>query len=180
MRARTGKDWQRWFDILDNAGSAEKNHHDITTYLTEEFKVLGWWSQMITVGYERSRGLRNKYQRHDGYSIGSSKVIDLPVAAVYRFWTQTKLRDKWLKGTAHINITQATLNKSMRISWLESKTVLEVNFYPKGPLKSQVTVQHNKLASEVEATRMKAYWKAQLTRMAATLSPNRIDKKSIK
>jgi hypothetical protein len=56
---QTGRTWAEWVGVLDAARAAEKPHRQIAAY----FASLGtprWWSQMVTVGYERIRGLREK------------------------------------------------------------------------------------------------------------------------
>jgi hypothetical protein len=45
-----------------------------------------------------------------------------------------------------------------------------VNIYAKGEHKAQVTLQHTKLASAREATRMKKYWGDALKRLEDTLA----------
>ena len=46
-------------------GSFEKPHRQIAEYVSSQ-GTPDWWSQMVTVGYERIRGLREKGQRRDG------------------------------------------------------------------------------------------------------------------
>jgi hypothetical protein len=54
-----------------------------------------------------------------------------------------KIRKTWLPES--ITIRKATANKSMRITWIDEVTHLNVDFYSKGELKSQVVVQHSKI-----------------------------------
>jgi len=49
-----------------------------------------------------------------------------------------RLRDRWLADPAFI-IRKATPGKSLRITWVDGKTTLEVMLYPKGTGKTQVT-----------------------------------------
>ncbi len=49
------------------------------------------------------------------------------------------------------------------------KTSVEVRFYGKGNSRSQVVVQHGKLANSTQAARMKAYWKSALERLASAI-----------
>ena len=58
VKARTGKTWTEWFAILDAAGAGKMTHPQIATYLSTEQAVPDWWSQMVTVTYEKARGLR--------------------------------------------------------------------------------------------------------------------------
>ncbi len=57
VKAATGRDWAHWRRHLDAAGAAELAHIDIARLLYND-GVPGWWSQMVTVGYERKIGKR--------------------------------------------------------------------------------------------------------------------------
>lgn len=54
--------------------------------------VRDWWSQMVTVMYEQSRGLREKHQRADGYAVSASKMFKVPINVVCKNWSDEKLR----------------------------------------------------------------------------------------
>lgn len=141
------------------------DHKGIVACLKEKYgEVGGWWLQMITVGYEQARGMREKHEKPGGYEISVSKTIAAPVAALYKAWQDGKTRARWLPETL-IVIRKATEGKSMRITWTDRKTSLDVNFYPQGDTKSQVVIQHGKLPDAGAATRMKAYWAKALDRL---------------
>ena len=168
---RTGKTWQEWFTILDASGTINMKHKEIALSLYQKHRVSAWWSQMITVSYEQERGLRDKHQKSDGYTISVSKVVPGPVDVLYNFWSDEKKRKRWLtvKQKASITIRKSTPNKSMRIVWSDGTTHVEANFYDKGISESQITVQHSKLSNLEMAESMKAYWKKTLQRLANLL-----------
>lgn len=168
VKARTGKNWAQWFAVLDAAGARKMSHSQIATYLYEKQGCAGWWNQMVAVGYERERGLREKYQKPSGYAISVSKTVAVPLGRLYASWQDGKARGRWLPNSAW-TIRKATRNKSMRITWADGRTSLEVNFYAKGARKSQVAMQHNKLADAKAAERMKTYWAKALERLKAAL-----------
>jgi hypothetical protein len=62
----------------------------------------------------------------------------------------------------------ATPNKSMRLRW-EDGAPIDVGFMAKGESKSQVALEHRKLASKAEAERMRAFWTERLNALAAML-----------
>jgi hypothetical protein len=62
---RTGRPWAEWVRVLDAAHAADKPHREIADYVSS-LGVPDWWTQTVTVGYERIRGLRAKGQRRDG------------------------------------------------------------------------------------------------------------------
>ena len=165
VRAKTGKGWREWFALLDKAGAQKMAHKDIAQYLYDTHKVGGWWSQMITVGYEQAKGLREKHERADGhYDISVSRTLKVPIAKVFAAWQNEKERKKWL-GKNGLVIRTTNANKSMRITWVDRKTSLELYFYSKGPAKSQLVVQHSKLLNANATAKMKTYWSKNLDRL---------------
>jgi uncharacterized protein YndB with AHSA1/START domain len=129
-----------------------------------------WWTQAVTVGYERIRGLRVVGQRRSGeFEAGKSKTFAVPVARVYRAFRDARLRRRWL-GDVALTIRRATPNKTMRVTWTDATSV-EVYFVPKGDRKCQVAVQHVRLPDRESADRMKAYWGERLTQLERVLAP---------
>jgi len=168
VKKATGKGWQEWLALLDNAGAAGMAHKDIALYLYEKQGVPDWWCQMLTVGYEQARGRREKHQMGDSYEVSRSKTIDVSLAKLYAAWADEALRKAWLPGKK-VEIRKATPRKSMRITWAGGPTGVNVAFTAKGPRKSSVTVQHIKLAGAEEAERMKGFWAEALERLKKKL-----------
>ena len=167
VKAKTGKNWAQWFAVLDKDGAKKLAHREIAQLLSNKHGVPSWWCQMVTVEYEKERGLRVTHQRPDGYSISRSKTIGAPVEALFDAWNDPRRRKRWLAEV--IDIRKATPHKSVRFTWPDKKTNVEVLFLPKGAGKTQVSVQHNKLAGLKAAARMKKYWGEKLDGLAATL-----------
>src|SRR5262245_40841726 len=67
VRKATGKSWTQWCAILDREGAAKRAHAEIAESLATKHRVPPWWSQMVTVQYERARGLRAKGQTPQGW-----------------------------------------------------------------------------------------------------------------
>ena len=168
VKAATGKGWHEWFRIIDRAGGRKMDHKQIVAVVSKQMGARPWWQQMITVGYEQARGLRKVHETTSGYQISRSKTVDVPLAALFKAWKVPASRRRWL-GDCDLVIRKATANKSLRITWPDGTTNVEVNFYKTKGGKSQVTVQHNKLADAKAAAKMKAYWGKQLNRLATTL-----------
>ena len=159
VEAKTGRDWKSWVDTLDKVGAATMPHPEIAQMMHEKWGVPGWWAQMVTVGYEQARGLREKHQKPDGFSISGSKTVGVPVAELFRAWKDKRRRTRWL-GDIDLRIRKSTPEKSMRLDWSDGRTSLSVNFYAKGTGKSHVTLQHEKLPNARAAERMKTAVKA--------------------
>ena len=74
----------------------------------------------------------------------------------------------WLEED-DLAIRTATPNKSLRATWKDGKTSLEIAFVQKAANKSQVVVQHSKLPDAKTAAKMKTYWRTKLDRLRAAL-----------
>ena len=170
VKAKTGKVWAEWFNILDKAGAKEWPHKEIAMYLHEKRKVAPWWSQMVAVGYEHERGLRQKFQKCDGeVSASGSRTMAAPLAKAYAAWTDNKLRNRWLPD-AKMEITSATSGKYVRAKW-DGDSRVAVGFYSRGSEKTQVMVDHGKLPNSKECAKMKVFWFEALNRLERTLKP---------
>lgn len=144
-------------------------HADIARTVDEKFNGGDWWSQMVTVGYERLRGLRAANQRRSGaFEITKSKTVAAPADRVYAAWYSAAKRKRWL-ANPDIEISTATAPKSIRFTWVDGKTRGQASFMPKGD-KTAVTVTHMKLADAKNAEKMKKYWAAQLEALAGEFS----------
>ncbi|MGA7624627.1 MAG: DUF4287 domain-containing protein [Candidatus Acidiferrales bacterium] len=179
VKERTGKTWVQWFAILDKAGAKTWRHKEISAYLAKTHKVGPWWCQMVAVPYEHARGIREKFQKCDGqFAASGSRTLNVAIARLYQFWTDEKLRHRWLPD-AEMEITTATSNKSLRAKWDGGKSRLSVNFYAKGSRKSQAAVDHMKLATSKECAEMKTYWFEALNRLQEILKDQPRSRKSL-
>jgi uncharacterized protein YndB with AHSA1/START domain len=169
-KAKTGKSLDEWFALLDKAGAAEWPHKDIAAHLSDAWGCPSWWRQMIAVGYEQSRGIRVKNQGCAGdFIANASKTMAVPVASLYKSWTDPDCLARWLPDAARMTVRKATLNKSIRITWIDGRSSVEVYFWIKGAAKSQVAVQHSKLESSQDVERWKTYWAAALLKLQTVL-----------
>src|SRR5436190_18036305 len=85
VKAKTGCTWERWVAALDYHGANAWSHLGIADFIHEKYKVPGWWTQMVAVGYERITGLRDRGQGRDGnYEATKSKVFAVPLGRLYR------------------------------------------------------------------------------------------------
>jgi hypothetical protein len=168
VREKTGKTWAEWAKTLDKAGARTLEHAEIASLLHERFGVPGWWTQMVTVGYEQMTGRRVRGQKADGFAVSASKTLPVSADTAFRAFHDAETRASWLRD--EITVRRATAPKSLRITWGDGKTHVDVGIYPKGPAKTQVSLQHSKLANARAAARMKKYWGEALARLADVLT----------
>ena len=167
MAGKTGHSWSEWVDILDAFGARDKPHRDVAAHVYS-LGLPGWWSQCVTVGYERIRGLRERGQRRSGsWEASKSRTFSVPVETLFAAFADARKRKRWL-GDAKLKVRKTTPRKSMRITW-EDESSVELWFQDKGAAKSVVAVQHTKLESKAAAAEKKAYWTERLDALAAML-----------
>ena len=164
VKKATGCDWAKWVRALDAFEMYERPHREIAEWVKEKYKTPDWWTQTVTVGYERIKGLRERGQRRGGgYETSKSKTVPVPISKLYRAFRNARTRAKWLPEK--LEVRTATPDRSMRILWNDGTSV-DVGFYAKGDAKSQVAIQHSKLATKEDAEKMKAFWGERLEALA--------------
>src|SRR5438552_11774543 len=169
LKQKTGCTWARWVKALDHAQAYTWPHREIATYVHEKYKVPGWWAQTVTVGYERIKGLRAVGQRRDGaFEATKSKVFAVPLARLYRAFSDPRTRTRWLPDVK-LTVRTATRNKSMRLTWPDNTSV-QLGLFAKGVAKAQVQIQHGKLPDKAAATRTKDYWAERLDTLGKVLA----------
>jgi hypothetical protein len=170
IKASTGCTWERWVAALDSKKAYTWPHREIAEYVREKYKVPDWWTQTVTVGYERIKGLRDIGQRRGGsYEASRSKTIAVPVAKLFRAFSDARVRRKWLPGVK-LTVRKATPDRSVRLTW-DDETSVDVWLTAKGKEKSAAAVTHKKLTDKADAVRRKAYWGERLDALAGILVP---------
>lgn len=166
VKQKTGRTWAEWVRVLDGAQAAEKPHREIAKYVSS-LGTPDWWSQMVTVGYERIRGLRDRGQRRGGsYEAGKSRTFNVPVETLYGAFANARTRKKWLSEKFTVRTTIPS--KSMRVTW-EDGTNVEIFFLPKGVSKTTVAITHKKLSDRAAVETAKKAWAARLDRLSEVL-----------
>lgn len=167
VRAKTGKGWEEWFTILDKENAASFPHKQIAALLHEKYGVPAWWAQMVTVGYEQARGLRQVNQQSSGFTANISRTISCPAQVVYEAITNSRRRKRWLD--LDLKVTTSTAAKSVRIAAADG-TRVDINLYAKGDAKTVLQLQHERLAHASAVQSKKAYWSAALESLKQLLS----------
>ena len=168
VRSKTGRTWEEWTRVLDAHGASGMTHREIARLIRDRYEVSDWWTQTVTVGYERIKGRRAIGQRADGtYEASKSRTFGVPVGRLFDAWATPASRRKWL---ADEPLTMRTSNrpKSLRFAHADGSVVV-VGFTAKGRAKSSVAVQHGRLASRADAAVRKSTWARHLDALREAL-----------
>jgi hypothetical protein len=167
VKAKTGRTWKGWVSALDDHGAAHMPHREIATLLHDKWKIDGWWSQMVAVGYERVKGLRQRGQRRTGhYNASKSKTFDIPAGRLFEALTDKRMLARWLPDAAQVRA--ATQERSVRIA-MEDGSVAAFWFARKGDAKTALSVQQEKLSDKDTQERVKRYWGERLNALRELL-----------
>jgi len=167
VRKQTGRDWAEWTKLLDSHQASDKPHREIAA-LVSSVGTPDWWTQMVTVGYERIRGLRDRGQRRGGaYEATKSRTFKVDVETLFDAFANARTRRRWLP--VKITVRTATPHKSMRIKWDDGTTVA-IGFLPKGDGKSAVAVQHQGLPAKASIDETKKMWAEHFDRLGELLT----------
>jgi hypothetical protein len=170
IAAKTGYQWAEWVRLLDADGAVRMPHRDIATLVHEKYGVAEWWSQSVTVGYERIKGLREIGQRRDGqYEAGKTRTFNVPVTTLFDAWASAAKRRRWLDGVA-VRVRTATRPKTIRLQWPDGTTVI-VGFIAKGTAKSVASLVHTKLPDKTALAKAKLYWADRFDALVSVLKP---------
>ena len=168
VRRATGRSREEWFSVLDAWGAAGRPYRVIADWLTGEQGLSKWWAQKLIVEYEQARGLRPPGVRPDGtFQVSATKTVGASVERVFAHFVDPELRERWLPGvTMRERVSQP--GRSARFEWEDGSRVAVV-LEAEGSVKSQVAVQHERLATAASAEQMKSYWRERLTALKAVL-----------
>ncbi len=168
MRRATGKGHAEWFALLDAWGATDHNHTGIARWLGETHEISGWWTQNVTVAYERARGMRARHQRPDGFSVSVTRTIAVDPERALAAFTSAPLRRRWLPDAPmRQRPTRATL--SARFDWSDPASRVAVTVVPKGVGKCIVAVAHDRLPDAEAGERLKTAWRGWLGQLKAVL-----------
>jgi uncharacterized protein YndB with AHSA1/START domain len=169
IAAKTGYGWREWVRMLDADGAAKMKHRDIAELIASKYGVEMWWTQTVTVGYERIKGLREVGQRRSGeYEVSRTKTFNVPVSVLFDAWANDTIRRQWLDAV-DAKVRKATKPKSVRLQWPDGPIIV-VGFTAKGSAKSTVAVTHPKLPDRAAMEKAKKYWTGRLQALSSVLA----------
>jgi uncharacterized protein YndB with AHSA1/START domain len=188
----TGRRWSEWHELLDAWGGAEKGHTRTARHLSEEHGLSGWWSQMVTVHYERSRGLREVGETASGaYQVGVRRTVDLaPEAAWERVfgpdglavWLGAGAPDRLAEGLDYAlddgtagEVRVVREGSYVRLTWQppewDAPSTLQVRVSEAASGRATIGFHHEGLRDQESREAMRAHWRGVLDRLVALGGP---------
>jgi hypothetical protein len=154
----TGKNWKDWFSILDKA--KKETHREKASFIFDNYfskhKSGGWWSQGITVEYERARGLRKVNQVSDGFRVTINKTVDGTIKDLENKWEEI-LKLPEVKKKNLEKIPSKTKRAMVRYKYKDGEVF--VYFDEKGDGKAKIMVEPAKLPKKSLVETERKFWK---------------------
>jgi hypothetical protein len=154
----SGRGHEEWFALLDAWGATDRKHPEIARWLSETHGVPGWWTQNITVNYERARGMRSPGQMSDGFTVNVTRTIAADAEPLLAAFTTEAVRQRWLPD-APMNPRPTRAKLTARFDWSDPPSRVVVTTVPKTAGKAVVAVAHERLPDAESANRFKAAWR---------------------
>jgi hypothetical protein len=184
LREKTGHGLDHWFAVLDRFDAAAKGHTAAARHLGEEHGVPSWHCQMVTVEYERARGLRAVNQSCDGdFQVTVSRTVTATVGQVAELINDPARRKRWLRaadpGIARALEAAFAGDKPRRVTVKSPAyarlrfpcdgTTVEILIYGKAGGKASVSAHNTKLAGPGAVEARRGIWGAALDGLRAQL-----------
>ena len=168
IKEKTGCNWELWVKALDYKRAYELSHREIAKLVKEKWDTPMWWTQMVTVGYERIKGLRARGQGRDGdYTMTRSRTFGVDVETLYESWADGRRRKRWLDETG-VKVRTATASKSLRLQ-MPDGAIVAIGFASKGKDKSSVALEQARLPDRETAEALKQRWSERLDALGEAL-----------
>ncbi|MDX1611389.1 MAG: SRPBCC domain-containing protein [Candidatus Thermoplasmatota archaeon] len=186
----TGESWAHWLALLDRWGAKDRDHAEIAAYLAETHGLSPWWSQTVTVHYERIRGLRELGETAGGtFQVGVTRTLpaeeedawatllggdglaawlgpgapdELREGASFRLDDETQVEVRVLKPGSHI-----------RLFWhppgFPKPSTLQVRVLER-KIGAAISFHHEGLPSAEMREAMRAHWRSTLETLEARVA----------
>jgi len=164
----TARSWQDWLAFLEEIGADRLSHKEIAERVAATGDASGWWSQSIAVAYEQRIGRRRPGQRSDGtYQASASRTIPGTRDEALVAWSALTGQRKEFDGVAVERGPETSGSADFRY-WrcaLADGSRVSMTFNDKDDGRAAIGLGHERLASEADVERWRAFWKALLAQL---------------
>lgn len=168
----TGRPWDEWVALLEEAGARDLGHTAIAKltleYMPDAVERREWWAQGTAIAYEQHVGLRVPGQSCDGdFQFSTSRTVAGDKDQALAAWLRViDAREEF--GGVPVEAPAATSRTEKWRYWrvpLADGTRVAVNISDKPGGKASVGVNHTKLDSAVAIEFWRPLWKQLLAQL---------------
>lgn len=156
IRAATGRGWDEWCDVIEAWPGHVEGHTAIAAHVHETSDLTHWWSQAVTVGYERIVGIRVPYQRSDGsFAANRARTLTVDVAELRAMLLDDDARTDLFPGY-ETTLRSKPTTKALRIEIGPGIAIFELQQLADG--RAKVAVSHEQLTTLAEVEEWRHWW----------------------
>lgn len=156
VRAATGRGWDEWCDVIESWTGWDEGHTAVATHVRDELGVDAWWSQTVTVGWERITGRRLPYQRSDGtFATSRTRTVAADAELLRRLLLDDDDR-RDLFGGLDVALRSRPDSKAVRLGLDSGRAV--VGLEPRDDGRTRVSVEHEQLQTSEDVDRWRFWW----------------------
>jgi hypothetical protein len=160
----TGRSWNDWCDLLDADPVAADGHAAVAAWLAAEHGLDGWWSQAVTIGWERITGRRVPGQLSDGtFAANKSKTMSGDADALRAILLDDETRADLFLGIDS-DLRSKPTTKVLRLAMAQGVALLSLD--DRGDGRMRVGIQHTDLPDLAARANWGDYWAAWLDDLA--------------
>lgn len=180
VKKGSGKDWDQWIKILDNAGAVNWTHQEIVKFLKQKYKLDVWWQQGVTLGFELAKGKRIEGQSLKGtYLAMATRTFPVSARKVWNFLKSEEGQSIWLQPLSPIQLKAGedfeaeggvfgqvrTVKAGVRarLTWTETEwpksTVLQIYVASRSPKKCILIFSHEGIRDTRVRAQLRERWK---------------------
>lgn len=164
VQTATGRSWDDWCEYIEALPVAAEGHGPVAKYLAAHADLDGWWSQAVTIGWERITGRRVPGQQTDGtFAANKSKTMVGDAESLRALIVDDEARDDLFPGEA-TELRSKPTTKVLRVSMAEGAALFSID--DKGDGRMRVGVQHTGLPDLGARDAWAGYWSAWLDAVA--------------
>ncbi|MGV8911719.1 MAG: hypothetical protein ACOH14_03805 [Rhodoglobus sp.] len=156
IRAGTGKGWEEWCALIDQFPGRADGHAAIAKHVRDDLGAGDWWSQGVTVGYERITGLRLPHQMPDGtFTANKSSTVAIEAEELRHLLLDDGDRAE-LFPTVATELKSKRTAKAIRIGMGTGSAIIRLEERSGG--RTQIAIQHSQLPTFDDVEEWKFYW----------------------
>lgn len=164
IRRGTGHGWEHWCSLIESWAVDPWDHALVAARLLAETGLNGWYSQGITVGYERITGIRLPHQMLDGtFTANKSRTIPIDAAELRAALLDDDERHDLFPGES-TRLRSRPTSKAVRVEIGPGIAGFALEERADG--RTKVTVSHEKLPTVDDVDRWKFWWDEWLDALA--------------
>lgn len=156
IRSNTERGWDEWSDLIESWPGHVDGHAAVAAHIQAEYGLNSWWSQAVTVSWERITGRRVLNQRANGtFEASKTRTVTVDHDALRAALFDDIERGDLFPGF-DTEMRSKPSTKVPRVAFPDGVALFTMTPLDDGRLR--INVAHGQLESPDAVAHWKAYW----------------------